>query len=149
MTTLMWTTVLWNVPAKKWFNTIKKKNVPCDVIQESPFVYKDFRRCLCTSAMPLKSPVPPKHLRGVWFCVTLQEEAHALLVWPVRIEARHHHYLPRKVPDEAGRAEHRLTQTAEAFHHEAKSCLWPPTGVYGRMVGKKVVNSEQVSTSFH
>ena len=25
MTTLMWTTVLWNVPAKKWFNTIKKK----------------------------------------------------------------------------------------------------------------------------
>lgn len=81
----------------------------------------------------------PRHLRGIWFCIALQEKAHAFLVWPVRIEARHHHYLPRKVPYEAGRAEHRFTQTAKAFYHKAESSLWSPTGVWGkrRWGGKK------------
>lgn len=74
----------------------------------------------------------PRHLRGIWFCIALQEKAHAFLVWPVRIEARHHHYLPWKVPYEAGRAEHRFTQTAKAFYHKAESSLWSPTGVWGK-----------------
>lgn len=70
------------------------------------------------------------HVRGVRFSVALEEEAHALLVRPVRVEARHHHDLPRQVSDEARRAEHRLAQAAEAFHHEAEGRLGPPAGVW-------------------
>lgn len=106
--------------------------------------------CLCVSATRPESLVPPRHLRGVWLCVALQEEAHALLVWPVGIEARHHHYLPWQVADEAGRAEHRLTQAAEALHYEAESRLWPPTGVCGKTPcggGKRVGRSDSKQTS--
>lgn len=65
----------------------------------------------------------PRHLRGVGLCVTLQEETHALLVWPVGVEAGHHHYLPWKVTDKAGWAEHRLAEAAEALHHKPEGCL--------------------------
>lgn len=77
-----------------------------------------------------------RHLRRIWFCITLQEEAHTLLVRPVRVEARHHHYLPRKVADKAGWAEHWFAQTAETFHHKAESGFWSPTGVWEKMVKK-------------
>lgn len=93
--------------------------------------------CLCIYTTSPKSFVLLRHLRWVWLCVTLQEEAHALLVWPVGIEARHHHYLPWKVPNKAGWAEHRLTQAAEALYHKPESCLWPPTGVCGKMEGEE------------
>lgn len=61
--------------------------------------------------------------RGVGLSVALQEEANAFLVGPVRVEARHHHDLPRQVAHETGRAEHRLAQPAEALHHEAERGL--------------------------
>lgn len=70
-------------------------------------------------------------LRGVGLGVALQEEADALLVRPIGIEARHDHDLPRQVPYETRRAEHRLTEPAEALHHEAEGGLGTPAGVCG------------------
>lgn len=58
---------------------------------------------VCVCVCPQSSPLI---LRGVGLGVALQEEAHALLMRPVGVEAWHHHDLPRQVPDEAGRAEH-------------------------------------------
>lgn len=61
MTALMWTTVLWNVPSKKWFNTIKTFLV---MLSKNPYLcirtLEGFRcvpLCQCTSP---KIPLPTK-----------------------------------------------------------------------------------------
>lgn len=83
----------------------------------SPGTISDY---FCVCVCPQSSPII---LRGVGLGVALQEEAHALLMRPVGVEAWHHHDLPRQVPDEAGRAEHRLAEAAEALHHKAERRL--------------------------
>lgn len=50
---------------------------------------------------------------------------------PIWVKSWHHHYLPRQIPNEAGRTEHRLAEAAETLHHEAERRLRSPTGVWG------------------
>lgn len=61
MTALMWTTVLWNVPSKKWFNTIKTFLV---MLSKNPYLcirtLEGFRCVpLCQCNAP-KIPLPTK-----------------------------------------------------------------------------------------
>ena len=81
------------------------------------------KRIILAVCLSIYTESQPRHLRGVGLCVTLQEETHALLVWPVGVEAGHHHYLPWKVADKAGWAEHRLAEAAETLHHKPEGCL--------------------------